>query len=131
MRLCAGGVSWLLLNEGNWGRLLTAKTRSASGASQQPAPWAVAWLLVTYGSTVYLVVDELRPCVLWPLMNDCTRWFCWRFFDMVSMVLLIGSWSYSREWVWYLRTKLCCTASGKWDISRVSLQGFDITYIIL
>ena len=76
-------------------------------------------------STVYLVVDELRPCVLW------ARWFCWRFFGMVSMVLLIGSWCYSREWVWNLRTKLRGIASGKWNISRVSLQGFDITYIIL
>ena len=28
-----------------------------------------AWLLVTCGSPVYLVVDELRPYVLWPLMT--------------------------------------------------------------
>ena len=25
----------------------------------------------------------------------------------------IGSWCYSREWVWNSRTKLCCIASGK------------------
>ena len=25
----------------------------------------------------------------------------------------LGSWSYSREWVWDLRTKLCCIATGK------------------
>ena len=31
--------------------------------------WAAAWLLVTYGSPLHLVVDELlRPCVLCSLM---------------------------------------------------------------
>ena len=25
----------------------------------------------------------------------------------------LGNWSYSREWVWDLRTKLCCIATGK------------------
>ena len=92
--------------------------------------WAAVWLLVTCGSPVYLVVDELRPFVLWPLLlglNGSVEVF----FDMVSMVLLIGSWCYSREWAWNLRTKLCCIALAKWNASRVSLQGFDITYIIL
>ena len=32
------------------------------------------------------------------------------------------TWSYSREWVWNLRMKLCCIASWKWYISRVKLQ---------
>ena len=50
------------------------------------------------------------------------------FFDMVSVVLLIGSSYYSREWVWNLRTKLCCLASEKWNVSRVSLWGFDISF---
>ena len=30
--------------------------------------WAAAWLLVTCGSPVYLVVDESRSCVLWFLL---------------------------------------------------------------
>ena len=50
---------------------------------------------------------------------------------MVSMVLLIGSSSYSRELVWNLRTKLCCIASGKTNASSVSRQEFDVTYIML
>ena len=25
----------------------------------------------------------------------------------------LGSWPYSREWVWNLGTKVCCIASGK------------------
>ena len=31
--------------------------------------WAFARLLVTCVSPVYQVVDEFRPCVLWPLMT--------------------------------------------------------------
>ena len=34
-----------------------------------------------------------------------------------------------KEWVWNSRTKLCCTASGEWNGSRVSLQEFDIGYM--
>ena len=30
--------------------------------------WAATSLLVTCSSRIYLVVDELRPCVLWSLM---------------------------------------------------------------
>ena len=92
--------------------------------------WAVAWILVTCGSPVYLIVDELGPCVLWPLMIRLIVVLL-SFFDMVSIVLLIGSWCYSREWVWNLRTKLCCTPSGKWNVSRFLLQGFYITYTVL
>ena len=40
----------------------------------------------------------------------------------------MGSWYYSMEWVWNLRTKLCCIASGKWNVTRVLLQWFDIRY---
>ena len=43
----------------------------------------------------------------------------------------MGSWWYSMEWAWNLRTKLCSIASGKCNFSRVSLQGFDIRYIML
>ena len=42
----------------------------------------------------------------------------------------LGSWSYSREWVWDLRTKLCCIATGKWNVSSVALQEFDNRYIM-
>ena len=37
----------------------------------------------------------------------------------------MDSWFYSREWVWNLRTKLCCIASGKRNGSSVSLQKLD------
>ena len=92
--------------------------------------WAAAWLLVTCISPIYLVVDEFSPCVLWPLMIGLMVVML-TFFHMVSMVLLTGSWRYSREWVWNLRTKLRCTASGKWNVNRVSLQGFDISYVLV
>ena len=42
----------------------------------------------------------------------------------------MGSWYYSREWVWKWKTKLCCIVSGKWNVIRVSLQEFDIKYIL-
>ena len=45
-----------------------AKTQNTRGVSHQPASWAAAWLLVTCSSPVYLVVDNLKSCVLWALM---------------------------------------------------------------
>ena len=59
-----GYFPWLIstgmlqLNPGAWG-----------GASHQPALTG-SCLLVTYGSPVFLVVDESRPCVLWLLMIE-------------------------------------------------------------
>ena len=35
--------------------------------TNQPS-WEAVWLLVTCGSPVYLVVNDLRPCVVWSLM---------------------------------------------------------------
>ena len=49
---------WLLrLNSEAWEEHLTSQNL-----------WAAAWVLATCGSPVYLVVHELRPCVLWPLI---------------------------------------------------------------
>ena len=49
---------------------------------------------------------------------------------MHGMVLVLwGSLSYSGEWVWNLRTKLCWIALGMW--SRVSLKELAISYIII
>ena len=42
----------------------------------------------------------------------------------------MGSWCYSREFVWNLKTKLCHITSGKGTVSSVLLQEFDIRYII-
>ena len=47
----------LRLDSEMWGEHLTSQL-----------PWAAAWLLVTCGSPVYLVVAEFSTCVLWPLM---------------------------------------------------------------
>ena len=41
------------------------------------------------------------------------------------------SWCYSREWIWDLRAKLYCIASGKWNVRRVSLQESYISYITI
>ena len=40
------------------------------------------------------------------------------------------SWSYSSEWVWNPRTKLCCNVSREWNVSRVSLREFGVYHII-
>ena len=47
----------------------SAKSQVVEGASHWPAVMS-SCLLVTYGSPVYLVVDELRHCVLWPLIIE-------------------------------------------------------------
>ena len=39
----------------------------------------------------------------------------------------LGSWSYSKEWVWNLGTKTVL----RWNVSRVTLQGFIIRYWFL
>ena len=49
------------------------------------------------------------------------------FFTHGMVLVLWGSWCYSKEWVWNLRTKLCCTAAG--IRSRVSREESDIRYI--
>ena len=52
------------------------------------------------------------------------------------MVLVLwGSLCYSKEWVWNLRTKLCCIVSGMQSSalgmgSRVSFQELDVRYIL-
>ena len=46
------------------------------------------------------------------------------------MVLVLWEVGAVREWVWNLKTKLCCIASGEWNARRVSLQEFDIRYIM-
>ena len=60
---------------------------------------------------------------------DCTNggsvgvFYAWYGFNSM------GSWCYSREWVWNSRTKLCCIVSEKRNVTRVSLREFDIGYI--
>ena len=51
--------------ETNYSRLKPGPRR---GHVTNQLSWATAWLLVTCGSSDYLVVNELRPCILWPLM---------------------------------------------------------------
>ena len=80
--------------------------------------WAAAWLLVTCSSSIYLVVDELRPCVLWPPMIGLGGSVA--VFDMVNMVLLIGSWCYSRKWVWKVKDKIMLYCFGE----VICKQGF-------
>ena len=46
------------------------------------------------------------------------------------MAPLVESLCYFRIRVWNLRTKLCCIALGKQNISTDSLQGFDNSYIM-
>ena len=32
----------------------------------------------------------------------------------------LGNWSYSKECVWNLRTKLCCNVPGKWNVVQIA-----------
>ena len=91
--------------------------------------WAAAWLLVTCISPVYLVVDEFGPCALRPCMIGLMMGML-TFFSHDEYDSTYRSWCYSREWVWNSRTKLCCIGSWKWNVSRVFLQEFDISYIM-
>ena len=87
-------------------------------------PWTAVWLLVICGTPVYLVVAEFSPCVT---PYDWANGGSVDVFFMVSMVPLVGSWCYSREWVWNLRTKLCCIAPGKWNVSTTSVVGVMVS----
>ena len=112
--------------------IASSKSRNARGASHQPAnqlTWAAAWLLVMPICPDYLV-GEFSPCVLRPLTIDLMVVLFDDFLDGDYGFTSIGSWCYSMGWVWNLRTKGCCMASGKWNVSRVSLQGFDVSYAI-
>ena len=56
------------------------------------------------------------------------------FFTHGMVLVLWGSWCYSKEWVWNLRAKLCCIAAGMRSsasgiTSRISLQELHIRYI--
>ena len=111
-------------------RFTSAKSQSVKGASHQHLPsHHLAWLLVTRICPVYLV-DELSPCVLWPLFIELMVFLFDVFLDGKYGFTSMGSWCYSREWGWNLRTKLCCIASGKWNVSRFSLQGLDVSYLM-
>ena len=48
-----------------WVALAKSRRRGKHLTSQ--LPWLAAWLLVTIGSPVYLVVAEFSTCFLWPL----------------------------------------------------------------
>ena len=114
-------ISWglLRLNPRMWMEHLTSQLS-----------WTAAWLLLTCGNPAYLVVDELWPCVLWlliiVLMEVLLTIFWHREYGFTYRELML-----SGEWVWGLRKKVSCIASGKWNVSRVQLQRFDITYIML
>ena len=105
----------LPLNRRAWGEHLTSQLS-----------WVASCLLVARVCPVYLVV-EFSPCVLRPLMIGLIVVLL-TFFWMVSMVLLLWGVDTILGNGWNLRTKLCCIASGTWNVSTVSLQGFDVRY---
>ena len=101
--------------------LLLLNSRARGWPLTSQLTWEAAWLLVTRICPVYLV-DEFDPCVL------CSVWLF--FLDDEYGFTSIGSWCYSRECVRNLSTKVRCIASGKGKVSRVSLQGLDVSYLI-
>ena len=59
--------------------------------------WAAAWLLVIRICPVYLV-DDISPCVLWPLMIELMVVLFDVFLDGEYGFASTGSWCYSRGW---------------------------------
>ena len=114
-------LRWLLwLNPGARGEHLTSQFS-----------WVAAWLLVTHVCFFYLV-EELVLVFYVPL------WLGWCIMVVLLMFYLhgeygyssVGSYCYSREWLWNTRAKIGCMDLGKWNTSRVSPQEFDIRYIV-
>ena len=109
----------LWLNPRAWGKDLTSQL-----------PWAAVWLLVTFGSPVYIVVaDEFSTCLLWPLVIGIMVVLL-TFFFHVNVVPLVGSWCYSREWVWNLRTKSRCIVPEK-NVGESPLEGGETREILM
>ena len=108
-------------------QIASAKSRSSRGASHQPADMGRR-LLVTRICPVFLV-DEFSPCVLWPLLIELMVVPLDAPLDDEYHFPSIGGWYYPRVWVWHSRAKLSRTASGKWNGSMVSLQGFAVSYL--
>ena len=66
-------------------QVASAKSRGVRRTSYQSAfMGSCLTILVTCASPFYTVVDELKPCVLWPLMIGLMMVLL-KFFDMVSM----------------------------------------------
>ena len=70
------------------------------------------------GSVIYCVWSTFR----W-------LWFCWCLFHVWYGFSSLGSWSYSGEWYGIYRQN-CYIASGKWNVSRVTLQEFYVRELI-
>ena len=75
--------------------IASAKPRSTRGAFHQPAVM-ISWLTISH---------TCLPCLL-------SR----RVSHFVPGFTEVGRCYYSRKWVWSSRTKLCCIASGKWNV---------------
>ena len=102
--------------------IASAKSQSARKTSHQPA-FMDNFLIISHTCLPCLPsrwVTSCGPyCPIIRLMVTSLRLLC-AWYGFSSM----GSWCYSREWVWNSRKKLCYIASGKWNVSRVSLQKF-------
>ena len=75
-----------------------ATTQSVREHLTTQLSWAAVLLLVTCGSLVFQVVGVKSLCSMVPygcVNGGSVDVFC----HMVSMVLLMGSWCYSRKWV--------------------------------
>ena len=115
-RVVFGIILLLRLNIRAWGEHLSS-----------PLSWIAAWLLVTRIWPVYLV-DEYGNSVKHQRRNYSEKvcvlslddWANGGYVDVLLQVWWVGvrvssfgSWSNSKEWVWNLVTKLCCTGPGK------------------
>ena len=146
--------NWLVVWNMTWRisemQLLSAKSRSSGGASHQPA-FMGSCLTISHTSLPCLPSHTSLPCLpLCPVYLLVTRLcpvfalslcfmapYDWTsdgsidiFLDVEFGFTSMGSWRYSREWVWNIRTKLSYIPSEKWNVSRESIQGFDIRYVM-
>ena len=108
-------------------KIASAKSQSTRGACHQPTFMGNN---LTISETCLLFIRSRWLNVLKPLMIGLMVVLLMLFLDGEYGFTSIRSWCYSRECIWNLRIRLCCIASAKWNVSRVSLQRFDIGYVI-
>ena len=137
-----------LLGRVRFGIHTLAKAQSARGVSHQPA-FMDSCLLLTHVWPVYLV-DELSWVFYKKLLDrvahgivsnfnnsGSTLWQSVEHLEIIGLMIKmlmvffqvwwvgvvvssLGSWSYSKEFLWNLVTKLFCHVPGKWNVMQIA-----------
>ena len=124
-------VVYLVKFKGDTGCIASTKSRSARGVSYQSA-FIDTCLTISHTCLSCLPSRWVNPYALYPFLPwRGWWWLLWRFsthgeYGLNSM----GSWCCSGRLAWNSKTKLCCIAFRKWNVSRVSPQKLDIRYLV-